>query len=241
MSRWIHNCVLVLGAAALCAATVRAEDLASVEKDIIKKWQKHKSMRAKLNLSGGTEAEGNKAVTTGEGTFESVRKGDAVLFRTELKRTMEVEAGGQKMKFESAVLALYDGKYTYTLTEQVGMKTAIKSKYDPRSVADLNSFFESLRAEHNLKLLDEQSVDGKDAYAIEATPKSKGPGVPPQKSLYCFSKDDGVMLKQVTYDRAGKPLQTMTYTDIEFDVKIDPKRFEFEAPEGVIVQDRTGE
>jgi outer membrane lipoprotein-sorting protein len=241
MKTWIHNAVLVVGTLAFCVATVRAEDLASVEKEIIRKWQKHRSMKAKVTQQETMDAQKGKATQHGEGSYEFMRKGGELLFRSEMKSSMEVEAGGQKMKFELNTLTVCDGKYVYTLSDRVGMKSAIKAKPDPGSGADLKAFLESLQAQNTLKLLDEQGVDGHDAYAIEATPKSARPGRPYSTIVYYFSKDHGFLLKEEGRDKDGKAVQTKSYTNLEFDVDIDPKRFEFKPPEGVIVQDLTGD
>jgi len=34
-------------------------------------------------------------------------------------------------------------------------------------------------------------------------------------------------------------MMTLKYTNVKFDAPIDPKRFKFEAPEGVTIQDQT--
>jgi outer membrane lipoprotein-sorting protein len=41
----------------------------------------------------------------------------------------------------------------------------------------------------------------------------------------------------VTYTPDGKPMNTMTYSDIKINDKISPDRFVFKAPPGVEVQD----
>jgi outer membrane lipoprotein-sorting protein len=241
MRTQIRILVLLLTTQAFCGATARANDLATVEKEILKKWQKHRSLKTKVTQFEGTEAKGSKAAKHGEGTYEFVRNGDAIMFREEMKSSWEVEAGGQKMTFQITLLTICDGKYQYALSERVGLKTALKAKPDPMSGADLKAFFETLRAQYNLKLLDEEAVDGQDAYVIEATPKSERSSQPYKTIVYYFSKDHGFLLKQEQRDKDGKVLQTKSYTELEFDVKIDPKRFEFKAPEGVIVQDMTSE
>lgn len=241
MSKWIHSCILAVGALAFCGAAARADDLATVEKEIIKKWQKHRSMKAKVTQTEAAEAQGSKAAKHGQGTYEFLRQGGDILFREKMKSSWEVEAGGQKMRFEINLLTIYDGKYEYALSERVGLKTALKTKPDPMSGADLKALFEALRAENNLKLLDEMAVDGQQAYVIEARPKSERPGRPYATIVYYFSKDHGVLLKREARAKDDKTLETKSYTELEFDVKIDPKRFEFKAPEGVVVQDLTRE
>jgi outer membrane lipoprotein-sorting protein len=241
MTRTIPMGLLVLGALACCGALARAEDLASIEKKILKQWQKHRSLKAKVTEEETAGAQDRKATKYGEGAYEWMRKGNDYLFRLEMQSSMEVEAGGQKMSFKLDLLNIYDGKHLYTVSERAGMKMAVKTKLDPKRGAELTSFFETLRAENDLKLLEETAVDGYDAYAIEAKPKSTQPGRPYARLVYYFSKEHGVLLKQESRDQSGKAVQTVTYSDLEFDAKIDPQRFEFKAPEGVTVRDLTGE
>ncbi|MFQ5806099.1 MAG: outer membrane lipoprotein carrier protein LolA [Phycisphaerae bacterium] len=241
MRKWTGNCVLTLSVLAFCGATAWAEDLVSVEKKIVKQWQKHKSLKANVTRTEGTEAKGRTATSKGEGTYEFMRRGDEVLFRKEMRTIWEVDAGPRKTKLEMNTLKVCDGKYEYELSERMGWKTAVKTKPDPASGANLKTFLENLRAKNDLKLLEEEAVEGQDAYVIEATPKNLRPGNPHKTLVYYFSKDHGVLLKEERRDKDGKAVLKIAYTDLEFDVKIDPKRFEFKAPEGVIVQDLTGE
>jgi outer membrane lipoprotein-sorting protein len=241
MKKWTQYCAILLGVLTLCSTTARAGDLAAVEKEIVKKWRKHRSAKAKVTQDEATEAQGNRASKHGEGTYEFLRKGDGVLFREEMKSSMDLDAGGQKITFKFATLIICDGESTYELSERVGMKTAIKRKPDPMSGADLAAFLEALRTRNSLKLLDDAVVDGRDAYVIEATPKHARPGRANETVVYSFSKEHGFLLKQEARNKDGQVLQTKSFVDLEFDVDIDPKRFEFKAPEGVVVQDLTGE
>jgi outer membrane lipoprotein-sorting protein len=56
-----------------------------------------------------------------------------------------------------------------------------------------------------------------------------------------YSQEHGVPVKSVMYGPDGKPITTMTFSDYKFDVKIDPQRFVFKAPEGVQVIDQTAQ
>jgi outer membrane lipoprotein-sorting protein len=232
---------VILGAMAFCWAPASADELAAVEKQILKKWQEHRSMRAKLTQTETTVAKENQATKRGEGTYAFLRKGDQIMSRFEMKSTMELKVGDQTMKFDFATLRVCDGKHTYELTERVGKQTARKSRPDPMRAADLKTFLATLRATSNLKLLAEQTVNDQAAFVLESTPKSKLPGRRQRTMVYYFSKEHGVLLKEEARGKDGKVVQSTAYTDLEFDVKIDPKQFKFEAPEGVTVQDTTGD
>lgn len=218
------------------AVASRAEDLAAAEKQIIKNWQKVRSAKAIVKLGEGTEGRGNRGSLQGNGTLELLRKGDTLLVRQELKSTWEIAAGERKTVFEANVLTVCDGQYQWELRDQVGLKTATKSKPDALAGFDPQALFKRLRPDYELELLDEASVDGRDAFVIQAT---RSRGARHQRTIYFFSKDHGVLLKREQRTGSGDAASTLTYSDFEFDVQIDPKRFEFEPPEGVIVQDRT--
>ena len=60
-------------------------------------------------------------------------------------------------------------------------------------------------------------------------------------SLFYCRKDIGSTVKQLAYTDSDTPVNTLTYTDIKINPKLDPERFKFVAPEGVTVMDRTGD
>ena len=240
MNERMRSLTLILGVAVLGTALAQADELASAEKQILENWHKLRSMRAKLIETETTEAKGNKATKRGKGTYEFVRKGDEILSRLETTSAMELKVGDQSLKFDFATLQICDGKYSYELSERVGVKTARKTKPDALRPADLKTFLKTLQTEDDLKLLPEQKVDDQVAFVLEATPKNKALGRPYKTLVYYFSKDHGVLLKQEARDTDGKVVQSSVYSDFEFDVKIDPDRFKFEAPKGVQVQDLTG-
>jgi len=227
---------LVLG---LVLPAAVADELATVEKKLTAAWKKHKSMTAEFTMVTKMEQPGFVMESKTEGTQEVMKKGDQLLFRLELATSTVQKVGDQETKSEQKVTMVSDGTYAYTLSEMMGQKTVVKTKVDPQSVGDPQAMFKFLRKDHTLKLLPEETIDGKKVFVIEATPKQAQP-MAPSKSVYYFLQDDGALVKLVASDQAGKPMTTMTYTDVKSDVKIDPQRFVFKAPEGVQVIDQTG-
>jgi outer membrane lipoprotein-sorting protein len=217
---------------------VVADELEKVEKKLAEGWKKHKSMTAKFTMVTKMEQPGFAMESTSKGTQETMRKGEQLLFHTEMTTTTVQKVGDQESKSESKMTVVCDGTHTYTLSEMMGQKTAVKSKVNPQSVGDPEATFEFLRKDYTLKLLPEETVEGRKTFVIEATPKQTQP-MGPGKSVYFFLQDEGALVKMVASDQAGKPMTTMTYSDIKFDVKIDPQRFVFKAPEGVQVMDQT--
>lgn len=81
-----------------------------------------------------------------------------------------------------------------------------------------------------LKVLPDSSSDGRAAWVIEATPKPDQAGQ--GKTVVHYDKESGQMIKMVAYSPDGKPMTTMTFSDIKVNDKISPDRFVFKAPPG---------
>ncbi len=226
---------LVLG---LVVPTVVADELATVEKKLTAAWKQHKSVTVKLTMVTKMEQPGFAMDSKAEGTQEVLKKGDKILYRMDMATSAVQKVGDQEMKSQSKTTAISDGAFLYMLTETDGQKMAFKSKADPQQAGDPTGTFKLLREHNQLKLLPEEETDGQKAYVIEAIPKEAA-GPQATRTVIYYSQEHGVLLKSVTYDASGKPMSTMTCTDYKFDVKIDPQRFVFKAPEGVQVIDQT--
>lgn len=224
--------VLALGAAA------GAETLEDVEKNIIKAAQAVKSYTADIAINMELSMGAMTMKSSGGGTTEFLRKGDKVLSRTEMKLAMTMNQGENEQKMEQSVLTILDGEHSYTLSDQLGQKTAVKAKLDP-TAANMGSkeMFAKMREDATLKLLPEAKVGDDAAYAIEATPKQ--PQGMAGKSIFYFNKKNGVLLKMLTLTPEDKPMQTVTFSNFKMDVDLKPERFVFEAPPGVPLQDMT--
>jgi outer membrane lipoprotein-sorting protein len=235
MTKRIGLWVLAGWLVSLTGAVIWADDLATVEKDLTRAWDKTKSMTAKITMTTNMDMGGKPLESKGDGTLEMLHKGDKIYMRMELKTTMPQPVGATAT--EQSMLTILDGEYAWTLSETMGQKMAMKTKPDARMMGDPKSTFAELRKDHELKLLPDETVDGTKVYVIEATPKDTG-GTPSKTLLY-FGKDHGMLVKTLVQNPEGKPTMTMTYTDIKYDVDINPDRFVFKPPPGVEVQDLT--
>jgi len=237
MRRLALTCVM-LGV----AAAALADDLESVEKRIVEAWGKHKSMTAKIVTSNHMEMGDMVIDGKGDGTLETQREGDKQLIHMELKNAMTRKAGGQETKMDQAMTLIADGEFAYTSSDAMGKPTVVKTKIDAMMTGEPKALLAEFRKQNELKLLPEDSVDGRKVFVIEATPKEKraAPGAP-VKMILNFDQEHGVMVKSAALTEDGKPVNTMTYSDVKFDVKVDPDRFKFKAPEGVEIIDRTSD
>lgn len=212
-----------------------AEDLAEVEKKLKDAWETHTSMRAKMTIVSDFSMQGMSTKSSGKGTVEYMKKGTQSLSRSEQTLHMVMKMQDQNIERDQKMIAICDGQNTYTLTEADGQVSALRMKGRKSTGTDPASFFEQTRKEMDLKLLPSEKADGKTVYVIEGTAKKKAP-VGLGKVRFHF-RQDGVMLKFAMLGPDGKPATTVTHSDIELNVKIDPERFVFKAPPGVEVQD----
>lgn len=240
MTMFMRRSVLAAMVLGFTSLAVADEAVDTLEKKIHAAWEKQKSMTAKLTMITKMEMGGMSMDGKGDGTVEFMRNGDKVLSRTEVKTTMTRKMGDQETKMEQPMTSIIDGEFNYTLTEMMGQKMAMKSKIDPRMTGEPKGMFEELHKEYELKLLPDETVDTMKCYAIEATPKEKTQAGGGKMNLY-FDQPTGFVVKMIMFGPDDKPATTMTYSEMKFDVKIDPDRFKFKAPEGVQVIDQTKE
>lgn len=233
--RWAVVAGVLVGLATVTAA---GDDLASVEKRLQAAWEKHKSMACKMKSTGRMTLGDSTAETMAEGTCEYLRKEGKTQTRLELKTAIVQKVGEEEMKMDQEVLLIVDGQHQYTLASAMGQKMAMKSDIDPQFSGEPKALFAQLHKDSELKLLPEETIDGRKTFVVEATPKATG-AKPFSRSLSYFDQEHGVLLKSVQYDASGAAVQTSTYTDVKIDVDIDPQRFVFKLPEGVPLMDQT--
>lgn len=226
-TRWMALSMLLSAATLACGA-----DLDSIQKQLQAAWSKHKTMSAKLTISGHMEMAGMSMDTKGDGTIELLRDGDSARSRTELKIAMIQKQGDQENKMEQTVLSITDGEFAHTLTDMGGQKRAMKGPVTAQMTGEPKAMFAELQKDLTLKVLPEEKVDGKKVYMIEAAFKEKPP-MGPTKLVMTFDQEMGVLVKFAQLTDDDKPMQTMTFSDFKFDEKIDPDRFKFKLPEGV--------
>lgn len=224
--------------AALGVTVCWADDLAKIEKEIVEKSKAIRSAKFKFKTVMDMRMEGFENTGTGEGWTEYVVRDGKWFSRSESKDSTTTKMGDHETKTESTTLAISDGEFMYTLTDQNGQKMATKSRAQSPD-AELNPFA-MLRESHELKRLPDEKLDGDDCYVIEATPKGDSGMVGGGRMVQHFRKADGFAIRSVSYGPDDKPMITMTVTDIQVDIDIDPLRFKFEVPAGVEVMDMTG-
>lgn len=231
---------LTIAVAALlaCPAVLADEKLDAIEKEIVAKWKPIKTMTA--NMTVEFENQMGAATMKGKlnGKIEVLRKDDKTLLRQETTMTMSGAPNAPEgMTME--MLMVSDGEIAQTLMEQMGQKIVRKMRADQAgSHGTPMDVLESLKKTHVLTVADDAEVEKEKCWVVNAVPKQPQPNAP-TKMIHYFRQKDGAMVKMDGFNKDGKAIMKMTMTDIKTNVDIDPKRFEFEVPEGAMVQDMT--
>ena len=229
----LATCVMALGSVA------QAEDLKSVENEIIKAAQSVKSYTSDMNMKTEMASPMGAITSEGKGTFAAMRKGGTLMFRMQLTNTTTAKQGETEQKFEQEMLTVSDGDAMYSLVEQFGQKMATKNDVDPKNAGVASKeMFDELEKDNELKLLPEGSFEGKPTYVIEVVSKTPDPMI--SKMHMHFLKEHGLVVQIIAHGADGKPMQTITYDNMKVNVDLKPDMFKFVAPEGVQIQDMTG-
>ncbi|MFO0840089.1 MAG: hypothetical protein U1D55_16400 [Phycisphaerae bacterium] len=221
---------------ALGVSVCWADTLEDVEKKLVAAAEKLTSFQAKMrsvqDMAMGEVTNKSRI----EGQYEYVRKDGKALYRMEAKTSGVIEMkGAEPQKMDGNTMVVCDGEYAYTYNEAMGQKMAFKMKSDPKmSVFVDKQFLSMLKKDHDLTLMPDEKIDGKDCWVVQAVPKK--PEMI-EKFVYYFQKETGIGLKTIGKDKAGKDITVTELSDVKMNVTIPADRFVFKAPEGVTVQD----
>lgn len=222
--------------------TAVADTIESVEKAIIEKTAKHTSFQGKTSSTQDMLAGEMKFTSKGDMAYEFMKKGDKWLYRSEGRTKSTTVMSGQEQKSDSTVLMICDGEFLYTLTDNDGQKMAMKTRAPDQNIMVTNkAYFDNLRKDFDLKLLPDETIDGKSTWVIEATNKQAKsmPAGTLTTMLNYFDKDSGLTIRTIGKDSTGKTVMTTNTTDIKINPTIAADRFVFKAPEGVQIMDVT--
>lgn len=232
---------IALAVCAVTAVAVRAETIDEVKKKIHEKVSKYKSIQYTLEMKTDMDTPQFKMSSTTRQTAQFVNKGDKILARMESETSSTQKMGEQENKQEVKSLDVCDGNFWYSMADQGGEKTATKRKADVKKEGnpfDPQNGFKQMEEHFDVKLMPDETVNGKPAWVFEMKLKPGNPAASMMgRALAYYDKETGVSLKGVSFDPAGKPTSTSTTTDVKIDADIPADRFVFKAPEGVTVQE----
>lgn len=236
--------ILGIGLAAILVSVCSASDtIETVEKAIGEKMSKLTSWSGKFKSVIEMEMSGMKSKQDSDGSYEAMRKGEIWLMRFEGTTKGLTSAAGQEMKMDQKTQMVSDGEFTWIYSEDLssGQKTVMKSKYDKSSQNIMAAnFLTEMKKTHDLKVLADETVEGRSCWTIEATPKDRDIANPMSGPMTInFDKDTGFGIRTIGKDASGKVYMTSTVTEIRSNPTLDAGRFVFKAPEGVPVMDLT--
>lgn len=242
MKSLIARCVAFSAVVLSCAAPAMAETLDEVKKKIHDKVSSYKSLEYKGYATTDFNSPQFSSKTTTEISAQYVRQGDKILGRTESKVNSEQKMGDQATKSAVQITSISDGQFDYTIQDTDGTKTATKSK--AAMTKELNPFntlgmFKTMEESYDVKILADETVDGKPAWVFEMKPKDPAAAATMGRTISYYDKETGISTKSTTYDPAGKPMSTFITKDIKINSNINPDLFVFKAPPGVEVMDTT--
>ncbi len=220
----------------LLVAPVRADTLEAVEKKLAEQSRKMTSLSMKMKTVSDVSGEGFKSKTTMDGTYEYMMDGKKTLTRIDVATKTQMDLGGAQQNIDAKSLSISDGDVMWVLSEQSGQKMVSKMKADDKQVTNWR---EDMKEWYNLKLLPDETVDGKPCYVIEMTPKKSPTAAAEYRTVQYYQKDTCVVVKAVSYGADRKPVSTTTYSEIKINPKLDKSRFKFTPPAGVPVMDMT--
>lgn len=231
-------------------ATPVSEEVLAVKKTLQAAWETVQSASIKtaaegtINLQAPDGAE-QVILTHGQGAIECLRSDGTLLFRAEGEASTDPQGSGPLPRMTNKILAVSDGTVLNMQTEMRGQVTVVQQppnlEYLPYPLGP-EQIVETL-ATHtsgdNVKVLPEETIDGKTACVLESKPANPGekPIYTNQTLRFYIAKDTGIPVKVEYYNPDGSLANRMTYTVVSVNEPVAPDRFAYTPPEGAKVQD----
>jgi len=215
------------------------DDMEAIKQQIADSWDKLHSIKAKLTTTTyWVDDDGPTLKAERTGTYEHLKHKRLNMFRMEHDGNALVPMGPGKAPnvIKRKMLMIKDGRYEYMLNETLDSSEAMKWSFSPKRSPDPRTLLKTLAEASNLVLKGQEESDGKKVYVIESVPKAERQRV--SRVVYRF-REDGIMLKQETYNRDDKVTFVMELSEVETNVDIAPERFVFKPPPGVEVEELT--
>lgn len=227
-------------AAAPAAEPSPSETVESVQEKILALRGRIKSFTATIDVKFDSSQNDAWVKSHTYGPMAYQFDGDKVLYRIDMTVETKRIGGGEDEETTETQALMSDGEYMYQFGTQAGKKKAYKARIDKlQSSVPSPEFFFFLHRDYNLSLLPDEQVDGQDCWVIRAA-KISDEEVLQLKTLTFFRKDIPLMVKTVNLDRFDNVMQVTKINDIQIDVPVDPKQFEFRPDPDCEVIDQTG-
>jgi outer membrane lipoprotein-sorting protein len=236
-THWAAICTVLLG---FGVTAIADEALDKAVKELDESFAKVKSYTATSKTTSEWELQpGQPQKTEMAATIEWTRKGEKALMRNESKTETAQTQNGETTKTTTNSLLVCDGEFCYSLTEQDGQKTVIKSPAWSAKDSQPKAFFDQWQSYGSIKLLPDEKVGGEDCYVFELKMKPMEGAPPAGRTVVYYRKDNGISVQSEGFDAEGKLNSSSITTDLKVNVDISADRFKFEIPAGAQVMDQT--
>ncbi len=219
------------------AGAIGADTLESVEKTIVERSRSVSSLQFDMKTVADYSTAQFGFTQTSQGRYEYLKKGDKMLYRIESEDRAVTKTGDTEKTSNVVTTIVFDGKFLYSLRDTDGKKSATKQKAPNSGWFADQAYFDTMKRSYDLKLLPDETVDGRPVYVIEA--RIKAAGAPPISTIMYHDKETGLGIKTVTKNASGKVTSTSTFSNLKINPSISPNRFVFKLPPGVELVDLT--
>ncbi len=222
--------IILMAVSVVCASShlCVANDLEDLEKRIADTWRNHKSMTATFKRVVEQRRADGTVKTISRGTLQQAVVDNTIMSRLD---TAEYEittvSGSETAKAVEKRVWIDDGQHTFSYT--VGTDKAAQwvncGGDDPRER------LESLRRRYELKVLPSADSAAEPTLVVEAVAKDATQTGTDARILLTY-RPDGILLKEVRYDKDGNTSSAIELSKIELDIDINSSRFVLKLPGG---------
>lgn len=160
--------------------------------------------------------------------------------RIEIERKELNTIDGEERKSETYQLLICDGRHNYRLERQNGRTQATRSRFNSAeaiSPFDAKAIFDRLERVQTLRLLPDETINGREALVIEARTRELPESVDLGKTVTWYDQETGIELKSVTHNRRNQVVRTAVTTACKINGEIPDEQFTLDVPSGVEVLD----
>lgn len=239
----IHRIVsALLALAAMNAAFALSDSVKEVEARVERALKELGGYQADVTIKTDTARFGTAVKEDMTGRIIVAFRENKTLMRMEVSGTRQMTRKDSDRKWELSVLSVSDGQFSYIQKDRPEKRQVTKAEAEDTDKYSGAYHIQKARDndEVQLELGEDAEVDGKACWCIVV--KSR-PATPDDNALkleaFYIWKEHGVVLKTVKFDQNGDAATTMTMSNVAVNPKVDPKMFQYEAPEGVQVIDLT--
>ncbi len=168
---WGRSAVMLVALLAVVGSAVAGDTIESVEKQMIEQGKKIKSLEFKSKMNSDYDQPGWKYKQDMTGTYQYMRDGEKMFYRIESDDVSVTTTDGNDSTTKSHTLMVCDGEFIWVLSESDGQKTCMKQLATDQGWFVSKAYFNSMRMNYILKLLADDTVDGRSTWVIEASPK----------------------------------------------------------------------